>query len=524
MDYSAQDIEDIHWESLRRLCVLDYHTFVKEAWHIIEPDEPFIDNWHIGLVCEHYEALVRGQILRLIVNMPPGFMKSILGPVMLPAWVWTWRPGWRSLWASYAGPLATRDAVKCRQIIESDWYQERFVNGWQISADQNEKTLFTTTSGGVRQSFGIGAGGLGFRGNLAAADDPNNAQNIHSKPDRDSVIAWHDTVWSQRLNDRKRDALLVTMQRLHQDDLSGHLLRRGGYEHLCLMQEFDKRKAFVTYCNVTDEFGNVQRKVFREDPRTQDGELICPQRFPQSAVDEEKAKGEALFSAQQQQEPVPAGGSIVKKIDFRFARDVNTPISQIAPRNQEWFQGPALEIDLARMDDWLLSVDCKFKDTKDSGSYVSMGVWARKGTDMFRVARRRKRFSFMETIANIKSICEEYPQIRKKLIEDKAQGPAVIEVLHQHVVGLCPREPKGSKEARLYACTPLIEGHHVFLMDGATSNDEFIEEVCAFPNGLNDDQVDEMTMALLEWSPSLATSRASVLCDLSAWGYTKTAA
>lgn len=512
--YSA---EDLYVAASQELPRKDFLSFFREAWEIIEPVTPLVDSWHVGMLCDHLEAVARGEITRLVINIPPGFLKSIAGAVMLPAWVWTWRPGWRSIWTSYAGPLATRDALKCRKIIESAWYEENFSGpaDWTLAADQNEKTLFANTMMGFRQSFGIGAGGTGHRGNLFATDDPISADDGYNKQELERVIRWWDNVVPTRLSDPRKDSFLCIMQRLNRGDLSQHLLDRG-YQHLCLMQEFERKRTFVTYRTVQTVAGPV-KEVFREDPREVEGELLCPVLYPQEVVDELRSIANGIYKAQQQQDPQAMDGDIFKLESWRFFRLRGMDPTQIGKRPRGCFEGPAIEIDLDDIEEWAISVDCKFKDT-DTGSFVSMGVWGRRGIDRFRFARRRGRYGFIRTCDELKGLSLEWPLASMKLVEAKAQGPAVISTMETEISGLLPWEPEGSKISRAYAVSPDQESGHVFLMDGAPWLDEYTSEHAGFPSGKNDDQVDETTQILCKWKPTSASARAAILCSLQAWG------
>lgn len=517
------DPEELQRAAAARACTLSFHRFFREAWPIIEPDRELVDNWHIGILCEHAEALARGQIRFLVVNMPPGFLKSIVFAVMLPAWVWTWRPGWRSIWTSYNGELCTRDSTKCRDVIESIWYRERFSGpaGWGLTADQNEKKLFKNTRAGFRQCFGIAAGGTGHRGNLFGIDDPMSADDWHNVNLMREINAWYDAVVPTRLCDQSRDSIMCVMQRLSRLDLSQHLLDLG-FQHLNLPQEFDRKRAFVTFSETWHDDGEVDRVVLSEDPRTEDGEMICPKLYPRYVLEKAKAASGSIVRAQQNQDPAAAEGELFKKASFRFFRVVGTDPTQVGKRPPECFDGPAIELDLDDVEAWQIVVDCKHKDI-DTGSYVSMGLWGRRGQDRFRVARRRGRFGFLRTCAALIELVEEAQQLTrgrlgKILVEAKANGPPVIAALQEHVSGLCPREPEGSKGARANACAGDVESNHVYLLDGAIWLPEFVDECAAFPSASsNDDQVDEMTMALLEWKSTSAAARAAALCNLKMW-------
>lgn len=213
--------------------------FIKEAWHVVEPATPFVNGWHLDAIADHLEAVTNGHIRNLIINIPPRCMKSLSCCVFWPAWEWIRFPEQRWLFASYASDLSIRDSVKCRRVVQSPWYQRHWGDVYQLSGDQNAKQRFETTRGGARLSTSVGGVLTGEGGSRLVVDDPHHALDVHSDTMRQSAIDWWDQVMSTRGNNPKTVSKLVVMQRLHTDDLTGHLLERGGYEHLCLPMEYE---------------------------------------------------------------------------------------------------------------------------------------------------------------------------------------------------------------------------------------------------------------------------------------------
>ena len=176
------------------------HEFVMQAWHVLEPDTLFIDGIHVYAICEHLQAVTEGHIRHLIVNVPPGHAKSLLTAVFWPAWVWIDHPEARWLFSSYREPLATRDSVKCRRLIESEWYQERWGNRYQLAGDQNQKTRFENTKTGCRVVVPMCAG-TGERGDYVVVDDPHSVDQAESDLERKSALEWWNGSMATRLND-----------------------------------------------------------------------------------------------------------------------------------------------------------------------------------------------------------------------------------------------------------------------------------------------------------------------------------
>lgn len=484
------------------------YDFGKRAWDIVNPGTPMIENWHAGAIAEHLEAVILGQINELVICQPPGTAKSSWGAVFLPAWVWSFWPEFRGIFTSWSGPLATRDSLKCRDVITSEWYAEEFSAPaeWELSHDQDEKTLYQNTRKGVRQSFSVGAGGTGFRGDFVEVDDSLSVEQSFSKLYRERVIRWWDHTMSNRQNDPRTPRRVIIGQRTHDDDLAGHAIRSGTYQALILPAEYDPKRCCVTVRKVNGE------DVYWEDPRKEEGELLFPDFLTKEALDmERERKGADGYAGQYQQAPNPPGGSIFKIECWRFWKPDGKAPDGTTRRPKRCTDLPARELP-DNFDEVLISVDCAFKD-KASSSYVDMAVWAKKGPDRYLLGKIRGKWSFTKTIDRLKWIIGQFPKARKRIIEAKANGIAVEDALRSEVSGIVLREPKGSKEARAHAVSPQQESGHCYLEDGAPYVPDFIAEHSAFPLGANDDQVDTTTQALLEWSPSSDAARAKVLCS-----------
>src|SRR3954471_1986287 len=228
-----------------------FREFVLQAWPIIEPSTPFVPGWHIDAIVEHLEAVSYGQIRNLLINVPPRHMKSLLVSVLWPAWEWIGWPQRRWLYSSYAAQLSMRDSVKCRRLIESPWYQERWGDRFALTGDQNTKGRFENNRSGYRLSTSVGGAATGEGGDRVVCDDPHNVQEAESDSVRKGTLDWWDVVMSTRVNDPRSAAKVVVMQRCHQRDLSGHLLEQGGWEHLYLPAEY-KNAQQVTSIGFSD--------------------------------------------------------------------------------------------------------------------------------------------------------------------------------------------------------------------------------------------------------------------------------
>ena len=287
-------IIDIEREACRRSLA----TFVREAWHVLEPGQPYIHGWHVEAVCEHLEAITSGDLTRLLINIPPGTMKSTLVSVFWPAWEWGPKgmPHIRFIGASHEQGLATRDTLKMRRLITSEWYQARWPLA--LTGDQNQKTYYENASTGFRQACAV-ASMTGRRGDRVAWDDPHSAESALSIAHRETALRVFQETLPTRLNNPDSSAIVIVMQRLHEADVSGFILENDlGYEHLCLPMEYEAERCCVT------SIGFV-------DPRTEEGELLFPERFPREVVErDKKVMGAMAVAGQFQQRPAPRAGGL----------------------------------------------------------------------------------------------------------------------------------------------------------------------------------------------------------------------
>lgn len=286
----------------RALASKSFVAFVKMAWHVLEPDKKvgvttYKHGWHIDAVGEHLEAVTDGELNRLLINVPPGTMKSMLVNVFWPAWEWGPRAmGWcRFIGASHEESLAVRDNVKMRTLIDSEWYQARWP--MPMKRDQNQKTYFENEETGFRLACSVAAM-TGRRGDRVAWDDPHSVEAALSDQKRAIALRVFQETLPTRLNDPENSAIVVVMQRLHESDVSGFILEGDyGYTHLMLPMEFEPERKCVT-------------SIGFEDPRTEDGELLFEARFPRAVVDrDKKVMGSMAVAGQFQQRPAPRGGA-----------------------------------------------------------------------------------------------------------------------------------------------------------------------------------------------------------------------
>lgn len=433
--------------------------FIELAWHQIEPGKSFIPGWHIEAICEHLEAISQGKLTRLVINIPPGCMKSLTACVFWPAWVWTFRPECRWIFASYSMQFSARDNLKMRRLIDSYWYQERWGNSFKSLKDNWGTIKFMNDRAGFRLCTSIDGTVTGEHADVQVCDDPIKPQDI-SKTSLKNCLEWWNETMSSRLIDFEKSARVIIMQRLHVNDLAGEMLRSHGYEHLCLPMEHEPK----FHCQTSIGF---------KDPRKNHGDLLWPAKCSKEAVAEIK-KGigtERGIAAQLQQQPVPHSGAIFRRESLCFYEH--------APKTSTM----------------VTSWDCTFKET--GSSYVVGQVWG--VTDdcehYVLIDQIRKRMGFSNTIDAIKKFAHKYPFCSAHLIEEKANGSAIIDMLRDEIPALTPVLPLGGKESRAHAVEGLWSSKRILIPDVDWAK-EFITEVLEFPSSINDDQVDAMTQAL----------------------------
>ncbi len=444
----------------------DFAEYIRQAWPVIEPATTYKHNWHIDAMAEYLTAVTQGQIQRLLINIPPRYMKSIAVSVLWPTWCWINRPASRWIFASYSQSLSVKHSVDRRSVIQSDWYQDRWAGVYSLTSDQNVKTEYQNSKRGVMVATSIGSGVLGKGGTHIVVDDPHNPREAQSEVQRKAAIDFFDQTLSTRLDDKKTGAIVVIMQRLHEKDLSGHILERGGYEHLCLPAEAETRTI-------------IQMPISSKEVIREEGAILWPKREGAKELHAQKrALGSYGYSGQYQQRPSPADGGIFKRSWWRYYK-----------------QAPA------HFDEIIQSWDMTFKETA-GGSYVVGQVWCRVGADKYLLDQVRVRMDFPATVQAVKSLSAKWPQVRTILVENKANGPAVIDALRREVSGLIAVTPQGSKEARAAAVSPDVEAGNVCLPDPSIAPwvHDFVEECSAFPKAATDDQCDCMSQALLRFA------------------------
>lgn len=438
-------------------------VFTRFAWEILEPHTKLLWNWHNDCVADYLTAVSMGQIKRLIINVPPRYMKSIQISVCFPAWTWAKEPQHRFLCASYAQNLSTKHSIDTRALIESDWYQKGWGSKFQLSSDQNQKMEFENTARGHRKATALLGVATGHGGDTIIIDDPHDTTGAASDTERVRDVETFQQKFTTRLNNKKEGRIIVVMQRLHEEDLTGVLLKEGGWEHLCL-PGIAETKTIITF--------PVKKRVITREPN----DLLHPEREGWAEINQQKRSlRDYGFSAQYQQRPTPAEGGMIKRKWIKF-------YTQLPSHIEEYAQG------------W----DLTFKDGP-TNDFVNAQCWCRNGSNVYLVGRMNERMDFPTTLDAFRSFTARHPKAIAKLVEVKANGQALIDMLTKKIAGIIPYDPKCSKEARVSAVSAMWEAGNVWLPDPSIAPwiHDYIDQIVTFPNAAHDDEVDAMSLTLM---------------------------
>lgn len=437
------------------------HEFVRQAWSTVDPD-PFVDGPHVDAICAHLEAVEQGEIRNLIINIPPRHSKSSLVSVMWPCWSWIRHPEIRWLFSSYAATLSIRDSVKCRRLLLSPWYQGNWGHLFHLSGDQNAKIRFDNDRGGYRYATSVGGVATGDGGDRLVVDDPHNVMEAESDVQRKAAIEWWDGAMSSRGNNPKTAARVVVMQRIHEDDLTGHLLAQGGYEHLCIPAEYEAAHPFKRATSIG-----------WEDPRRKEGELLSPERFgPVEIKDLHLRLGSLRATGQLQQRPAPKEGAFFKESWFSLV-----PAAPVEARRVRYWDHAASD------DKGDFSVGLLMAATAKGLYFVEdvvRGQWSPGARDekiLATAAEDARRHG-----NEVQIWAQQEPGSG-----GKDQALSFVRMLAGYPAHTEPAS--GSKEVRAGPVAAQAEGGNVRMVV-ADWNRAFTAEILTFPVGKNDDQVD----------------------------------
>lgn len=444
----------------------DLRFFIRKVFATVSPGEPYLHNWHIEAIAYQLERVFLGETTRLLINQPPRSLKSICVSVAYVAWLLGRDPTRRVIAVSYSGDFAAELHRQFRQVASSEWYEALFP---QTRWAKETGLEFVTTLGGGRYATSVGGTLTGRGADLIVIDDPLNAAEAQSEAARKRVIDWFGGSLVSRLNDKRTGAIVAVMQRLHEDDLAGHVLRQGGWEHLDL-------PAIA-----------VEQQILQLGPDRfhcrRVGDALHPEREGLAALEALKRElGGMMFSAQYQQRPVPLEGNLVRRAWFRYFTPSTLPRPTYSTKIvQSW--------DVAMQ-------------TGETNDYSVCTTWRADRDDVYLLDVFRGRLEYPELRRKLVALAQEHACDRV-LIEDAGPGMNLLQDLRcSPALGTLrpiPVRPEGGKLERMAAQTAKIEAGHVHLPETAPWLGEFLSELLAFPNGRHDDQVDSVSQFLFWW-------------------------
>lgn len=470
----------------------DLGAFTRAAWRVLNPGRPFLWSWHYDLIVEYLTLVRQRKIRRLILNVPPRSAKTTFATICFPCWVWATEPSHEFLCASHSRDLSTDHSVARRNLLTSEWYQGLWGTKFHLSSDRNLATQFNNDCTGRMIATSTGSGAEGKGGDTAILDDPMSSEQSLSDTERYTANRWVNNTLRQRLNDPAKAAIVVIMQRLHELDTTGFVTGEEpeGWKHIVLPLVAEKDEEWVFPIS-----GRVVRR--------KQGDVLQADRFTPEVV-AEKQKNRLVYAGQYQQRPAPLEGNLIKRADVMYygGKDPATgepdePLPVVGGVRNPVF------------DRVFISVDCAFKDLKTC-DYVAIGVVG---------VRKRKRYllnivnahlDMDATVKEVRAQRERYPAVSAVIVEDKANGPAVIQALKKDLTGIIEIEPQGGKVARVFAMAPEWQAHDWYVDRNAAWAEPFVQQLTMFPTAAHDDMADMTSQAAI-WLGGETSS-------LSAWG------
>tara|TARA_R110000868_G_scaffold17344_1_gene76332 strand:- start:12931 stop:14406 length:1476 start_codon:yes stop_codon:yes gene_type:complete len=440
--------------------------FKKFAYPFIHPGTPLIETWSIDLMCEYAQAVADGEIPRLIINIPPGLLKSTIWSSGLPSYILGRSPSQKIFAISNKENLVNRNIGWTKRITETKKFQSMFPD-FKPDDRKNTETHFRTTKSGEMQGFATEGNITGERAHLLLFDDYMSSTMMQSEATRNRLLGKFDDTFERRA-DIVRNSIVIIEQRLGINDLTGFITRtrKDEYEHLCLPVQFEKKEYF--------NIGSFKKEV-------EEGDLLAPELLTQQKVDQLKsrivdpetgiANGKQIFFTQYMQKPVAEGGNMV---------------------DMKWFQ----RFDLANLpymtfDTIYVSADTaqKIKEINDPSGFLKFGV---KGSSIYLLDRYNKRAIYQDTKANLLMFAAKFPVANFLLIEDANTGSSLIQELPKECsYGIVPLKHGGiKKEIRFYNATGAMANGNIYLPKEATWLFDFEESLMQFPNGSHDEDPD----------------------------------
>lgn len=453
----------------------NYYEFFKEAWTVLEPQTPLDDNWHIKYLCEiaqYYTIKVANRLPKekdLIINQPPRTLKSYIFSIVLPVWAWIKYPYLKFISASHSRELSIEHCAKSRFLIESKWFKSRWGNRFSLKTDQNAKSNYENNMTGKRMAHSTGGGTIGWGADIIIADDIMSPKNADSELERKTANDYYNNTLYTRLNDQNIGLRIVVQQRLHEDDTTGSILKIRSNNYKLI--------------SIPAEITSACRPIPEELSKNYINNLMIPARYSREVLDDFRKSGSRFYNSQLLQAPVEAGGSIFKRSNWRYYRDLPRKINFL-----------------------IASWDLPHKEGEDT-SFCAGQVWGRYYdsdglSKFFLMYRFKQQVGFLKQVEAIIKTKKAYPLIAKTIIEEKANGSAAIDILIKgekwNEKDIHPERPDISKEARALSISYLQEAGRCYLPhpDIDPTIEDYINELASFPKGQYNDQVDATSQAL----------------------------
>lgn len=439
---------------------LDFWTFLQRVVAELT-GEPFMDNWHIQLLCAEVDRVRTEPNTRLAIALPPRSLKSVITSVALPAWLLGHAPERKIVCASYGQELADDLSAQCRSIMLSPWYRRLFP---ATVLDKQSVGHLTTAAGGKRYATSVGGTVTGMGADVIIVDDPMKPEDALSDSERGKANDWARHTLFTRINKKSDDRIIIVQQRLHQEDMVGHVVEKCGFELLAFPAVAQEDESY----KIRSEFGNI-------DHARRAGEALHQEREPLGVLQKQRELlGAEYFSAQYLQSPTPPGGGLVK----------------IA-----WFgrYEPALRPQFTRI---IQSWDCATTASR-SADYSVCTTWGVTAAgDIYLLHVFRERLEYPELKRKVVELADLHGA-RDVLIENTSAGtPLIQELKRQRLVNIEAIKPTMDKATRMKVQTPVIEAGKCFIPTNAPWLDDFLNEFIWFPRGRHDDQVDSTSQAL----------------------------
>lgn len=515
----------------RDAALLSLAEFTKQAWHVLESVE-LEWSWHHDALCANVQGMLeewlrireirehtrrtrmlvawRMQWSKLVINICPGTLKSRIVMVFAVAWMWLKCPTWSVLCVSMNPENVRRDAEACRDLITSVWYRATFAPDFYVRDDIDSKGKFQLalksdpTKGGFRMSKGMSGKFTGFHVDACFMDDPDDAHDVHSESERKARKGKVESI-SSRFNDKRHMTWIVIQQRVHIDDCTGELLSRGGWLHAQYPLHYRAAKRTDT--------------PFFQDPRQTEGQCMHELRFTAEVIAAARLElGSQGFDAQYECDPAPDGGNLIKLGWFRYFTISGSLVGPARRPTGAWTE-PAEVLPLTKsgqlaLDFLCATVDASFGSTSDTASAVSIQVIGGKGPKRYVFHDDTKVRTFIDTCTDLAAIIARFSPrfagVMTVLVEKKANGAAVIEMLAREFQGVIAVEVEGGKESRAAAMSPAIESGCVYLLEGAEWLDAYLtgtESVTVFPHGKRDDRMDALSQAMNHYRADIDAMR-----------------